>query len=256
MRTASRRSRSACSTPTSTPRTSSSCASLLLAELPELSITLSHEIAREWREYERASTAVLNAYIAPRVERYLGTLERELAGLEISSPLHVMQSNGGITTARTRPGGADPDAALGAGGRDDGRRRARALDRPAQPPLHRHGRHVVRPQPRRRRAADGLDRDRARGPPGAHAARRHPHDRRRRGVARLARGRRAARRAAERRRRPRPGLLRARRHPADGDRREPVPRTARPELLPRRPHDASTMPRPSRRSRQSRPRSD
>ena len=50
---------------------------------PELSITLSHEIAREWREYERASTAVLNAYIAPRVERYLGTLERELARLGI-----------------------------------------------------------------------------------------------------------------------------------------------------------------------------
>jgi N-methylhydantoinase A len=75
--------------------------SLLLAELPELSITLSHEIAREWREYERASTAVLNAYIAPRVERYLGTLERELAGLDIASPLHVMQSNGGITTARS-----------------------------------------------------------------------------------------------------------------------------------------------------------
>ena len=75
--------------------------SILLDELPQLSITLSHEIAREWREYERASTAVLNAYIAPRVERYLGTLERELAGLDISSPLHVMQSNGGITTARS-----------------------------------------------------------------------------------------------------------------------------------------------------------
>jgi N-methylhydantoinase A len=75
--------------------------SLLLAQLPDLSITLSHEIAREWREYERASTAVLNAYIAPRVERYLGTLERDLAKLEITSPLHVMQSNGGITTARS-----------------------------------------------------------------------------------------------------------------------------------------------------------
>jgi N-methylhydantoinase A len=74
---------------------------LLLAQLSDLSITLSHEIAREWREYERASTAVLNAYIAPRVERYLGTLERELTGLSISSPLHVMQSNGGITTARS-----------------------------------------------------------------------------------------------------------------------------------------------------------
>jgi N-methylhydantoinase A len=74
---------------------------LLRAALPELSITLSHEIAREWREYERASTAVLNAYIAPRVERYLGTLERELAGLDVESPLYVMQSNGGITSARS-----------------------------------------------------------------------------------------------------------------------------------------------------------
>jgi N-methylhydantoinase A len=74
---------------------------LLRAEFPELSITLSHEIAREWREYERASSAVLNAYIAPRVERYLATLERELGDLEVSSPLYVMQSNGGITSARS-----------------------------------------------------------------------------------------------------------------------------------------------------------
>ena len=73
---------------------------LLRAEFPDLSITLSHEIAREWREYERASTGVLNAYIAPRVERYLSTLERELGELEVSTPLYVMQSNGGITTAR------------------------------------------------------------------------------------------------------------------------------------------------------------
>jgi N-methylhydantoinase A len=74
---------------------------LLRAEFPDLSITLSHEIAREWREYERASSAVLNAYIAPRVERYLATLERELGELDVSSPLYVMQSNGGITSARS-----------------------------------------------------------------------------------------------------------------------------------------------------------
>ena len=73
---------------------------LLRAEFPELSITLSHEIAREWREYERASSATLNAYIAPRVEGYLATVERELGDLDVASPLYVMQSNGGITTAR------------------------------------------------------------------------------------------------------------------------------------------------------------
>ncbi|MBV8990127.1 MAG: hydantoinase/oxoprolinase family protein, partial [Solirubrobacterales bacterium] len=66
---------------------------------PGLSVTLSHEIAREWREYERASTAVLNAYIAPRVERYLHNLEEGLRSLRVGATLHVMQSNGGITTA-------------------------------------------------------------------------------------------------------------------------------------------------------------
>lgn len=73
---------------------------VLERECPGLSVTLSHEIAREWREYERASSAVLNAYIAPRVEGYLETLEEELGAREVGATLYVMQSNGGITTAR------------------------------------------------------------------------------------------------------------------------------------------------------------
>ena len=72
---------------------------ILERECPGLSVTLSHEIAREWREYERASTAVLNAYVAPRVESYLRNLEDELHGRGVGATLHVMQSNGGITTA-------------------------------------------------------------------------------------------------------------------------------------------------------------
>src|SRR5438034_2550984 len=72
---------------------------VLQRECPGLSVTLSHEIAREWREYERASTAVLNAYVAPRVERYIRNLEDELHGRGLAATLHVMQSNGGITTA-------------------------------------------------------------------------------------------------------------------------------------------------------------
>lgn len=72
---------------------------ILKEALPDLSITLSHEVAREWREYERASSAVLNAYIAPIVERYLGSLESEIAEFGVSAPLHVMQSNGGVMTA-------------------------------------------------------------------------------------------------------------------------------------------------------------
>lgn len=72
---------------------------ILQRECPGLSITLSHLVAREWREYERASTAVLNGYIAPRVERYLASLEAELARIGVRATLHVMQSSGGITTA-------------------------------------------------------------------------------------------------------------------------------------------------------------
>lgn len=72
---------------------------ILKEALPDLSITLSHEVAREWREYERASSAVLNAYIAPIVERYLGSLESQISQFGVSAALHVMQSNGGVMTA-------------------------------------------------------------------------------------------------------------------------------------------------------------
>lgn len=72
---------------------------ILARALPEVSISLSHEIAREWREYERASSAVMNAYVAPVVQRYLRTLQDELRGLGMRSKVHVMQSNGGVSTA-------------------------------------------------------------------------------------------------------------------------------------------------------------
>jgi N-methylhydantoinase A len=72
----------------------------LLRDCPDLSVTLSHEVAREWREYERASSAVMNAYIAPKVGGYLSLLQDELEHMAVPATLHVMQSNGGITTAR------------------------------------------------------------------------------------------------------------------------------------------------------------
>jgi N-methylhydantoinase A len=79
---------------------------ILAAALPGVSITLSHEIAREWREYERASSAVMNAYIAPIVERYLVSLEDRVRRLGVDVTLHVMQSSGGVMTvdaARRQP---------------------------------------------------------------------------------------------------------------------------------------------------------
>lgn len=60
-------------------------------------ISASHEILPEFREYERASTVVINAYLAPKMQNYLGRLKRKLeAG---NSSLFVMQSSGGITPA-------------------------------------------------------------------------------------------------------------------------------------------------------------
>lgn len=67
----------------------------------EVSVTLSHEIAREWREYERASSAVMNAYIAPVVQRYLSRLQQELVDFGVDTAVHVMQSSGGIIRAET-----------------------------------------------------------------------------------------------------------------------------------------------------------
>lgn len=82
------------------------CAAALRERLPGVAVTASYDITREWREYERSSTAVLNAYVQPIVETYLGHLERALADGGLGGELHVMQSNGGTTTfgaARDRP---------------------------------------------------------------------------------------------------------------------------------------------------------
>lgn len=64
--------------------------------LPQIYISLSSEIAPEYREYERTSTAVVNAVLMPIVSRYLNKLQRKMRGLGIKTPLFVMQSDGGI----------------------------------------------------------------------------------------------------------------------------------------------------------------
>jgi N-methylhydantoinase A len=73
----------------------------ILARYPHLPVSLSHEIAAEWREYERTSTTVLNAFIQPMVKGYLDTLQRRLAGAGYLQPLAIMQSSGGVADAET-----------------------------------------------------------------------------------------------------------------------------------------------------------
>ena len=67
----------------------------------DVEISLSHELAREWREYERASTAVMNSYIGPITNRYLKSLESQLYNEGYKDPLYIMQSNGGVIRAKT-----------------------------------------------------------------------------------------------------------------------------------------------------------
>ncbi len=67
--------------------------------LPGVPVTCSYRVSREWREYARTSTAVMNAYVAPIVTRYLTTLMDSVEG-DLAQDLLVMQSNGGIMTAR------------------------------------------------------------------------------------------------------------------------------------------------------------
>jgi N-methylhydantoinase A len=68
-------------------------------EMPGTFITLSSEVLPEFREYERMSTVVINAYVMPRVATYVQDLRTNLAGLGLASDLYIMQSNGGVITA-------------------------------------------------------------------------------------------------------------------------------------------------------------
>jgi N-methylhydantoinase A len=68
---------------------------LLRKEFPQLFVTLSHEILREVREYERTSTTVLNAYVGPRVSSYLRHLKGHLAENGFAGNIQIMRSNGG-----------------------------------------------------------------------------------------------------------------------------------------------------------------
>lgn len=69
---------------------------LLAARLPGLPISLSSEICPEIREYERFSTACLNAYVKPIITRYLARLKNHLSELGLRCPILIMASSGGL----------------------------------------------------------------------------------------------------------------------------------------------------------------
>jgi len=74
-------------------------AAAVAAALPAIPVTLSSEIDPEYREYERFSTAVVNAALMPIVRGYIERLAQALKERGISVPLYVMQGNGGLAAA-------------------------------------------------------------------------------------------------------------------------------------------------------------
>jgi len=70
----------------------------LRAELPDVHVSASHEVLPQFREYERASTTVVDAYLSPLLGRYIDRLSRSCDELGLPSPL-IMKSSGGVAPA-------------------------------------------------------------------------------------------------------------------------------------------------------------
>ncbi len=66
----------------------------------DLHVSLSSDISPRWREYERSSTTVMNAYVMPAVARYLDSMQNSLEAEGLRRPIHVMQGSGGLVVAR------------------------------------------------------------------------------------------------------------------------------------------------------------
>jgi N-methylhydantoinase A len=106
-------------------------ASIVSEVLPEAHVTVSSEVLPEFREYERTSTVCINAYVMPKVNDYVADLERQMKDMGIASDLYIMQSNGGVITARTaRRMSARTVLSGPAGGALTGAFISRAIERP------------------------------------------------------------------------------------------------------------------------------
>ena len=206
--------------------------------LPGTRVSLSVELLPEFREYERCSTTVANAYLAPALSAYLAEIE--------PSPL-VMQSSGGVVDAATaaeRPAAcvlSGPAAGVAGAAFVAGLARARDVltfdmgGTSTDVAAVLGGSAQVTARVGRRRRPDPV-------PDG-----RHPHDRGGRRLDRLVgRRRRASHRAALRGRLPGAGVLRAGRRGADRDRCEPGPRPPPGRCGPRRGDPARPVARRAR----------
>lgn len=83
------------------PRHEAAIGRQLRAALPGVYVSLSHEIVREYREYERTSTTVMNAYIGPETSEYVGDMAARLSREQFEGRFLIMQSNGGVMSPET-----------------------------------------------------------------------------------------------------------------------------------------------------------
>jgi N-methylhydantoinase A len=72
---------------------------ILEANHPEMFVSASHELSQEYREFERCSTVVANAYIGPKVRRYIGEIEEHLRAAGFRGSFLIVQSTGGLYEA-------------------------------------------------------------------------------------------------------------------------------------------------------------
>ena len=90
-------------------------AELVREEWPECFVCTSAGVSPQFREFERFTTALLNAFVGPRLKAYVNRLDRELGAAGFAADLHVMCSNGGVATAATVAQSPGADVAVGSG---------------------------------------------------------------------------------------------------------------------------------------------
>jgi N-methylhydantoinase A len=116
-------------------------AELIRARLPNVHVALSSEVWPEYREFERASTTVASAYVGPMVGDYVARLEREIRAAGITGSFQIMQSNGGVMSAKAAAQKAIYSVESGSGRRSDRGRPSRQAAGSSRYRFIRHGRH-------------------------------------------------------------------------------------------------------------------
>ncbi len=92
-------------------------AEIVAEEMPGAFVTSSADIFPQFREFERFTTACMNAFVGPTTGRYLERLGSALSTEGVPGKLHVMMSNGGVASAETAAAEAGDTAPLRAGRR-------------------------------------------------------------------------------------------------------------------------------------------